>query len=91
MLLLIRIISRKGGGWDVSRGQCGGREGGVCEGVSSRSYAVSAPANRVASQQYCYIMRGTDIALYPGRGVGHKGWGAAAHYVHGVLINGELA
>ena len=24
-------------------------------------------------------------------GGGHKGWGAAAHYVHGVLINGELA
>ena len=56
---------------------------------------MSAPANRVASQQYCYIMGGTDIALYPGMGGGgggrHKGWGADAHYVHWVLINGELA
>ena len=22
-----------------------------------------------------------------GRGIGHKGWGAAAHYAHGVLGN----
>ena len=43
----------------------------MCEGVPSRSYAVSAPASRVASQQYCYIMGGTDNALYPGR----RGWG----------------
>ena len=44
----------------------------------------------------------TDIALHPGRGGGggwaeggggggvHKGCVAAAHYVHGVLINWEL-
>ena len=36
---------------------------------------------------------GTDIALYPGGGGGGitKGWGVAAHYVHGVLINWKLA
>ena len=52
----------------------------------SRSNAVSAPANPVASQQYCYIMG--ELILHctrGGGGGGHKGWGAAAHYVHGVI------
>ena len=60
----------------------------------SRSYAVSAPANPVPSQQYCYIM--WELILHCTRGGGggggaHTGCGAAAHYVHGVLINWKLA
>ena len=35
----------------------------------SRGYAVSAPANPVASQQYCYIMR--ELILHCTR----EGWG----------------
>ena len=55
-----------GGGGEGSEGK-----GVLCEGVPSRSYAVSAPANQVVSQQYCYVMGGSDIALYRGRG-GHN-------------------
>ena len=54
----------------------------------SRSYAVSDPANSVASQQYYYIMG--ELILHctrGGGGGGHTVCGAAAHYVHGVLIN----
>ena len=59
----------------------------------SRSYAVSAPANPIASQQYSYILIMGELILHctRGGGGGHKGCGAAAHYVHGVLINWELA
>ena len=51
---------------------------------------MSAPANRVASQQYCYIMGGTDIALYPGLGGWGGGGGGGGGVDVGVLHDGSL-